>query len=290
MNKFKIIADTSCDFTPELFEENGVDLVPFYFSFDGEKYYKEHIDMSVDEFYARLITSKKAVKTSLPNADEFRQAMLPYAEKGQDIILLTISSKFSGAYQSAVAAQGLIAEAYPNVKTYIVDSQLCTGGFALVVWKLIEMRNSGMDAKSAYEAIQKYIPGTLISFTFDSLEYLQRGGRLGKGAAYIGTLLNIKPVMQMFDGELQPISKQRGRKKAMAAVIDSHMKKIDDKDKYDWVFIHSQCPDEAREFQRDFSAKYGLHITHEPISIGTTIGVHIGPSVIGLCSCLKSAE
>ena len=281
---FKIIADGACDFTEELASKNNVHIVPFYVTFDGTTFLKEGVDISNDDYFARLVSDKGTFpKSSQPSPEDYISACTPYLEEGSDILIVTISSKLSGSNQSASIAKAELIKQYPERKILIVDSMSATAGQALILHEIIMLRDKGISIEEAHSYGSEASKDVKIYFTLETLEYLQRGGRVGKASALIGGMLNLKPVLTIANGEANGIAKVRGKKKAMLEILDFFEKDIKGReDTLRYGIIHIRNLEEGKEFQKDIESKMGLEFLHEPVGIGATIGTHVGPGGVGL--------
>lgn len=291
MSTYQILSDTSCDIPAAMLEKLDVTYVPFHVSFDTVHDLKELQDITPDAFYDRLNAEKIYPKTSLPSMQDYMDAMEPALQKGKDIFCLCITSKFSGSYQSAVNAAELLLESYPNRKIKVMDSACVTGSQGLLLYEACRMRDAGfsMDELIAVLDKQKYM--TKINFTVDSLDYLQKGGRIGKAAALAGTILNIKPIIVMQNGELHPESRVRGHKKALKTILDMTRKEIgNEKELYRLLLLRGarELMDTAAELQQALLAE-GFDVMEEIFPVGITIGTHTGPTPIGI-SYIKKYE
>ena len=288
MSTYQIVTDSSCDIPPELLKEYGVDFVPYSVSFDGSTYYKEHVDMNVTEFYHRMTTGKAFPKTSLPPIQDYIDCFEPYLKQGQDILCVCLTAKFSGSYQSAINAGHMLKDDYPGRRVIVLDSIQVTAGQGLLVFQAAKMQQAGFGLDQCVNILEQVKETCRISFTVDSLEYLRRGGRIGLVAGFAGSLLNIKPIIQVYGGELRPHSKVRGRKKAISEVIRIAMSEFGDHpEHYEFAVISSECPDEALEIVHQLKTEYGVEIAYPLINVGMTIGCHIGPSAIGIATIRK---
>ncbi len=281
MKSFEIVADSSCDLSSEYAKNNNIKIVPFSISFDSKTYMKEGVDIQIDEFYDRLRSGDTAVKTSLPSIQDYLDVFIPILEEGKDIACICLSSKFSGSYQSAINAATIAEEDYPDAKIIVIDSKNATGGQGYIVKEAVAYRATNKKIDMLEKHLEKIIENIRIYFTLDSLDYLARGGRIGKGAALTGTLLDIKPILYLNDGEIEPHSKVRRRKKALSAlleILDNELQKINGQ--YDIGILASTFNDEVQKFKEDVTQKYCTK-TIETSQIGLTIGVHTGPTTIG---------
>ena len=281
---FKIISDGACDFTPELATKNNVHIVPFYVTFDGNTFFKEGIDISNDDYFARLVSDKDTFpKSSQPSPEDYISACSPYLEEGSDVLILTISSGLSGSHQSATIAKTYLLEKYPERKVSVVDSRSATAGQALLLHEIIKIRDQNLSIETAESYAKEASKDVKIYFTLETLEYLQRGGRVGKAAALIGGMLNLKPVLSISEGVANPVAKVRGKKKAMAEILDIFAKDIAErKSELVYGIIHIRNLEEGQEFQKELESKVGVAFENEPVGIGATIGTHVGPGGVGL--------
>ena len=241
MNTYKILADTSCDMPASVFAEKNVTYVPFNVSFDQQNYLEELKDITPEEFYDKINAEKLFPKTSLPSVQAYMDAMEPALKEGKDVLCLCLSSKFSGSFQSAVNAGNILADDYPDRIIRVIDTTCATGCEGLMVLEACRMRDAGMEIDSVVEKLDKMKESACLYVTVDSLEHLQKGGRIGKASAMAGAILNIKPIIAMRDGELQPESKVRGSKKALKTIMDLSKDKMgDEKNQYRIILVRGE--------------------------------------------------
>ncbi|MDD4843425.1 MAG: DegV family protein [Anaerotignum sp.] len=290
MRPYQIISDSSCDIAPELIKENELGIVPYFVSFDGEKYYKEVYELAPNDFYDKINNTALFPKTSQPTIQDYLDVFEPYLKEGKDILCLCLTANFSGSYQSAVNAKNILAEAFPEARIEVLDSRNVTGVQGLLVWETIRMRNKGFTLEQQLEKIDALKETTKINFTVDSLEHLQKGGRIGKAAALAGTILNIKPIIIAQHGELFPESKVRGHKKALRTIMDMTRQEIGDKkEQYRLLLIYAEKERKAatEELANELIAE-GFEFISPPLAqVGITIGTHAGPTAIGICYIKK---
>ncbi|MBR6543580.1 MAG: DegV family protein [Anaerotignum sp.] len=289
MNTYKIIADTSCDIPAAVFAEKNVTYVPFNVSFDQENYMEELKDISPDEFHTKLATEKVFPKTSLPSVQAYMDAMEPALKEGKDVLCLCLSSKFSGSYGSAVNAANILADDYPNRVIKVVDTTCATACEGMMVLEACRMRDAGMELDTVVEKLDALKESACLYVTVDSLEHLQKGGRIGKASAMAGALLNIKPIIAMKDGELHPAGKVRGSKKALKTIIDMSKEKMgDEKDQYRIILVRGEKDrhESAVELVNELRAE-GYDVYKNVWTVGITIGAHIGPTPIAICMMKK---
>lgn len=283
MSDFIVLSDSSCDLPDTLKQEYNLDIVPFYVSFDKENYLRENIDINVNDFYEKIVSEKIIPKTSLPSMEDYCAHFKIHLDKGLDILCFTLSSDFSGSYQSAVNAANIMIEDYPDRKILVMDSRKATVAQGLLVIQAAKMQKAGFSLKETYEKMESLKNEGIVIFTIDSLEYLQKGGRIGRASALAGSLFNIKPILLLKNGVLEPHSKVRGRKKSLLEVLkifENYIK--DDLDKYEIAVAHASCKEEAIELEKTLNEKYNIKLTYPIFDIGITVGAHTGATAIGV--------
>ncbi len=281
MSNYVIFTDSCCDVSPELLNQWGVPYANMTFSFDGED--KEYIntDITSKEFYDRMRQGAHA-KTAAINADSFIRAFTPILEEGKDILYVAFSSGLSTTVNNAHMAAEDLKEAYPDRKIMIVDTLAASGGGGLMVYMAVEKKNKGATLEENAAYVESLIPQHCIWFTVDDLEYLKRGGRVSPLVAFAGSLLGIKPVLQMDnEGHLIKVGTARGRKKAIEALADKYAA-LSYEDKNTPIFIsHGDCLEDAQQLADILEQRHGCKVTLIT-EIGPVIGSHSGPGTIAL--------
>lgn len=291
MNRqFQIISDGSCDLPPELAAEKQIRVIPFYVSFDGKNYQKEQEEIGIREFYREMVNRKGVYpRSSLPSVQDYMDAFLPYAKAGIPMLVLCISTKLSGSMQSALSARELILEDYPDAKIRVIDTTLCTVLQGLLVLEAAAMQKRGASFEETAERMEAIRSTGRIFFTVGNLEYLQAGGRIGRVAGIAGSLLGIRPVITMKEGEIFPSGISRSRKKTLDKTIDL-LKEFLQKcggtvKKYSLAAGFGYDREEAEEYRKLVVERLDGQISLEELpmyKIGATIGVHTGPYPLGL--------
>ncbi len=303
--KYQIISDGACDLTLELREKYNIQVVPFYISFDGEIYQKEIDEIGIREVYERMVNDPKTYpKTSLPSVQNYVDAFLPHIEAGRGVICFTITTSLSGSYNAAMNAKEIIEEDYPEAEITIVNSLGATVSQQIHVIEAAKMQQAGY----RYDEVVQTVEGQMkdsgrIFFTVGDLDYLQHGGRIGKLAGMAGTMLKLKPMITLKDGEIDSSGVARSRKKSMSKVIEllkNHFVETgeDPKDYYYYVgFGYDE--EEGKVFQQmidDQLAEMGVTEPSVLVQIGVTICVHTGPYALGVGlmkkypACISSTE
>ena len=200
---FHIISDGSCDLPQELAEEKNITVVPFYVSFDDEHYYKENVEIGIRDFYQQMVDKKGVYpKSSMPSTQDYIDVFMPYAEQGMPVICICITTKFSGSMQSAVNARNAVLEEYPEARITVIDSCVNTVLQGLFVLEAAALRDSGMGCEEAAARLEEIKGSGRIFFTVGDMEYLKHGGRIGKVASVAGSVLGIRPVITLREGEI----------------------------------------------------------------------------------------
>lgn len=290
MRNFQIFSDSSCDIPNELIDKYKICVIPYYVTFDQENYFKEHEEISNETFYQKLAT-RVFPKTSLPSVQDYMNAFQKAIDAGKDVLCFCLTAKFSGSYQSAVNAKLMLEEDYPDAKIVIIDSIQATAGEGLVVLQAAYMQEAGYSLEQLVEKIEQIKDTSRIMFTVDSLEYLQKGGRIGKVTSLAGTMLNLKPMIVLKEAELMPYSNVRGRKKALektiAMVAEYFEEYNEDYEDYDFCMANATTLEETKMVQEKLEALIGRKLTYPVFQIGVTIGTYTGPGALGICFIKK---
>ncbi|MDD3337734.1 MAG: DegV family protein [Lachnospiraceae bacterium] len=292
MSEYQIFSDSSCDTDGALLKEMGVIRIPFYVSFDQVNYEKEIEEISLERFYERLTSEKIFPKTSLPSVADYRQHFEQAIKRGKDVLCICITSKFSGSFQSAITAKTLLEEKYPEASIYIVNSLQATGGQGLTVLEAAKMQIAGYSIEDNYNTLNKLSDTSRIMFTVGTLEYLERGGRVGKAKSLAGSLLSLKPLIELYDGELMPYGTVRGRKRSLDRPIDMlreyFEKRKENYQDYTFGIISGySSEDEAVVFKKKIEELIGHPIDLPYFQVGVTIGTYTGPDPVGVCFIRK---
>lgn len=273
--KTRIIIDSTADLAAELKERTLV--VPLTVHF-GEEEYLDGVSMDRVRFYEMLVEREEMPKTSQASPHDFEQVYRRVREAGDEAVVLTVASKLSGTYQSAVIA----AEDYPEI--HVVDSATVAIGAGVLVEYALQLAENGMDAKSLAAALTEIRSKVQVIAMVDTLEYLVRGGRLSKTAAVAGTLLNIKPVLCIRDGEIITLGKARGSKQGNNLLV-KEIEKAGGVDFSKPVLLGYTGLSDAllNKYVADSAALWQGHgdCLRTEI-IGSVIGAHAGPGAVAV--------
>ena len=269
-----IVTDSACDLTDQLVKEHNVIVVPLTIRFGTEEL-EDRRQLTPAEFWERCRGKGDLPQTAAPSPGAFQAAFQQAADEGADAVLcLTISSKVSGTYGSATTA----ADTFTTVPVRVVDTFSLTMGQGLLVIAAAEDAAAGKSMDDIVAATQDRIPRTRIYGVLGGLEHLQRLGRIGSARALLGSVLNIKPVIQLKDGEVAEESKQRTRTRAIAYLVD--------KVKADAPLERIALADGACGDITEVAAKLQDIGTEHPllkVELGPVVGTHAGPNTVGAC-------
>lgn len=272
MAKIRIVTDSTAYIQRAYATRRGIRVVPLSVHF-GDHVESEGAPGEFEAFYERLKTSDSFPTTSQPSVGAFAEVFREAVENGEEVIAITISGKLSGTYNSACLAAEMIA---PD-KISVVDSETTVANLKVLVERLAAMAEVDEDRPGMVETIEREKRKTGIRLTVGTLEYLRKGGRLTASQAFLGNLLKVKPIIALVDGALEPVDKVRGKKKAIARMVESIPEKVKT-----ISICHILNGEEALEYKGVLeeafpSAKVAIE------EIGPVIGSHLGPKAIGFC-------
>lgn len=286
MENYVLSCCSTADLSQEHFDAIGVKYICFHFELDGVQY-EDNLGKSIpfDEFYSRMANGADT-KTSQVNAEEFEAYFRSFLEKGQDILHLSLSSGISGVINSANIAKETLQEEFPDRKIYIVDSLAASSGYGLFMDKLAELRAQGKTIDEVRDFAEANKLKVNHWFFTSDLTFFIKGGRVTKTAGFIGSVLNICPLLNVdYEGKLIPRAKIRTKKKVIQAIVDRMEECAEDGLNYSGKCYISQsaCYEDARAvadlIEQRFPKLNGkVEINH----IGTTIGSHTGPGTVAL--------
>ena len=279
MASYKILTDSCCDFTNQQYKDLDVAYVPLTILFNGKNYDNFSEDADVKALYDGLRQGQTAT-TAAANPDSWVKGMTPWLEQGQDVLVLAFSSALSTTYQSAVIAAEELKEKYPQRKIRVVDTLCAALGQGLLVWYACKKRDEGMDFEELTNWVEENKLHICHWVTVDNLDHLKRGGRISATTAFVGTMLNIKPIIYVNnEGQLINISKVRGRKTAMELLVKKLQETGKDYDNETVFIAHGDCPEDAKALEKMVKEKCG--VKNVVIGyVGGVIGAHTGPGVL----------
>ena len=283
MRDYVIMTDSCCDLTAEMAEELELEVLPLSLQM-GDQTYRNWLDgreIGFRDFYARVRGGGTAT-TSAVSVGDFEERMRPILQSGRDILCINFSSALSTTYQSAVIAAEELGGEFPEAKILVVDSLCASLGQGLLVYLCAREKKAGRPLEEVHAFAEETKGKVCHWFTVDDLNHLKRGGRISAATALFGTMLAIKPVMHVDDGgHLTAVSKARGRKASLLALVD-HMAETAVDPASQTVFIsHGDCEDDARFVADEVRRRFGVRDIHINF-VGPVIGNHSGPGTMAL--------
>jgi DegV family protein with EDD domain len=270
----KIITDSLGDLPVEIINKLDIGIIPLHVLFGSESY-RDGIDISSQQFYSRLVSSSVLPTTSVPSIGEIIEMFEKYAGQTHEILMITVTHKLSGTYETALKAAEILKT---RVRIKVIDSLNIIMGQGLLVIKAAEMAKNNAGLDEIIKSVQNNIARIESRMAFDTLEYLRRGGRIGAGQAFLGSILKINPVLGLRDGEVYPLSRERSRIKA----IDSLYHWIMSYKKIEAIAVEdATTPDEADRLVERIKQKYDNPVLYRS-KVGAVIGAHSGPNVIAV--------
>ena len=283
MRDYVIMTDSCCDLTDQMARDLELEVLPLTMHMDGQDYPNDLAGTAISnqEFYKRIRAGKLAT-TSAVNVGQFQDAMRRVLESGRDIVCVCFSSALSTTYQSAViAAEDLRAE-FPEAEIHVVDSLSASLGQGLLLYLAVEQKRKGLTAAELAKWVEDNRLTVCHWFTVDDLNFLKRGGRVSATTALLGIMLSIKPIMHTSDeGKLVPVSKARGRKAAIAALLDKIEALGIHPEKQTMFICHADCEEDAKAVAQTIQDRFGTPTVHINY-IGPVIGSHTGPNTMGI--------
>ncbi len=284
MSEYVITTDSNSDVLPEFIKENNLTIIPQYYSF-GDTVYGDELNMPPHEFYETM-RKGELPKSQANNPAVIHERFEKILKEGKDILHIAFSSALSGSCNNVMMTANELLEDYPERKIVVFDSLNASLGEGVSVYRAIELQKEGKSMEEVYDVLMEERDHVNVSFTVNDLYHLQRGGRVSKTTAVVGSLVNIKPILTVTaSGELKSDGTVRGRKKSLKTLV-SRMEAALDLEHYGKdrmvAVLHGDCLEEAEsvaQMVRD------LGFTNVVINdVSPSIGTHAGPGVVGLVS------
>lgn len=277
----KILCDSACDLPEEIISEFGIDVLPIMV-IKGEKSYRDKIDITSKQVYDNMKTGvvyKTAQITPLVFHNKFQEL----TKDGSSLIYIGFSSGLSSTFQSANLAKLSVEADNPSVDIMIIDTKAASGGYGFIVYEAVKALKDGKTKEEILEIIDFNINNIDHIFTVDDIEYLYRGGRVSKTNAVLGGMLNIKPILEVVDGNLAVLEKVRGRNKVFKTMVDLMEQRAVVKDFSDkTVFIfHGDDIEGAEKLKELIKEKLGVN-NFLISDVGAVIGAHTGPGILAI--------
>ena len=273
----RIVTDSSADLPVDLVQKHQITVVPCYVVVDDQTF-KDGVDIQADEFYRRLQAEGRTPTTAQPTVADFQEVYRDLVSRGDQVISIHISGKLSGTINSAKQAKALLNNGEADAPVEIIDSRLASIPLGLMVLDAAVLAAEGGDYIQIAVKIREGQPSYHGYFAVDTLEYLQKGGRIGKARAFLGSVLHVKPILRLQDGEAHPVERPRNRERALRRLVElaqelPPMRRL--------AVIYSTDPKRMEALKQDLT---GLLPADQIIEarFGSTLGTYIGPDAVGV--------
>ena len=268
----KIVTDSVADLPPQVVQELGITVVPLHVRF-GTEVYRDGIDLTADEFFDRLIHNKTLPVTSVPSPGDYAETYDRLAEETDEILVITVTSKLSGTHEVALQSVGLMKK---NCRVEVIDSQWAVMAEGFIAMAAARAAQSGAGFDEVLDIARRNISRVDMRAAFDTLEYLHRGGRIGKAQALLGSMLKINPIIRLKDGEVIPAAKERSRAKAIDYLYNfaasySHIEEI--------AIEYATSLDEVEMLAERLDSKFPKERIYRSRA-SPVIGTHTGPGLL----------
>jgi fatty acid kinase fatty acid binding subunit len=278
MTPIAVVTDTTNYLPRELAEREGIHQVSLYVGWQDDRRREIELD-GFDEFYERLRTDPDLPTTSQPSIGDFLAVWEPLLDAGHDIVSVHLAGGISGTCESARQAHGLLAERGLGARVEVIDGETACGGLGLLLLAAAAAARGGGDTAAVAARVHEARKVLKIWFCVDTLEYLRRGGRVGKAQAWIGGTLKIKPILSL-EYEIVPVERVRTAKRAFERMVQ-YANELRDSGADRWVVQHIQAPEQAERLIERCRDIFGS----EPIftsEVGPVIGTYTGPGLLGV--------
>ena len=268
----RIVTDSTADLSEDQQRAAGITVVPLNVRF-GDQVFKDHVDLTGDDFFDKLKTSPQLPKTSQPPVGAFEEVFRRHREAGDAVVTVTISSKVSGTYGAAEMA----AKSVDGGQIEVIDSLTASMALGFLALEGAKLAKTGAGRAAVADRIRSLVPKARVLAAIDTLTYLERGGRIGRARALLGSLLNFKPLITLQDGEVAPLGRARGRVQAIDRLVELLGR---DGQLSNLAVLHGAALADAERLRERVAGSYpGLDI---PLTeTGAVIGTYTGPGVIG---------
>ncbi len=270
----KIVTDTLSDITSDLAEELGITVVPLYVRF-GETIYKDRVEITSEEFYRKLVSEANLPSTTQPTPNDFLQVYEALAKETDEILVIVVSGKLSGTYQSATQAKELMKG---KCRIEVVDSLSVAMGMGLIVVSVVNAVKGGENLDEAADLARGAIARSHLVAYFDTLKYLAKGGRIGKASGLLGSLLSVKPILTIRDGEMAPLTRVR----SLSAGLDYIYNYVAGFSNIEGMAVeHATTPDDADQLVERLGKIYPKERIYRSV-ISPVVGTYSGPNALAI--------
>jgi len=270
----KVVTDSLSDITSDMAEELGITVVPLYVRF-GKEVYRDRVEITTEEFYRRLVNDATLPSTTQPTPNDFAEVYKNLAKETDEILVIVVSSKLSGTYQSALQAKGLVKG---KCRIEIIDSLTVAMSMGLVVIHAAKAVKTGANLDKAVDLARKAVPRSHLFAYFDTLKYLAKGGRIGKAQGLLGSMLSVKPILTVRDGEMAPLTRVR----SMNAGLDYLYNAVAGFSHIEGLAVeHATTPDDADKLVERLSSLFPKERIYRS-TISPVVGTYAGPNALAL--------
>jgi len=276
MPKVAIVIDSTANLPKPLLDQYPIHVLPLSVVWDNNSY-RDGIEITPDQFYQRLSTGKTIPTTAQATPEQFREVYSELIAQGYDVLAVVISSQLSGTYHAALQAQARAERG----RVIVVDSTATSMAMGFPVLQVARAAEKGADLGECEEIALRLRGQSGVMFVVDTLKYLHLGGRIGGGARFLGTALNLKPILELTGGKIEAIERVRSKRKAVDRILDLIEQRIAGRTPVRIATLHAMAYNEAAELLERASER--LHPVESYISeVSPVVGVHTGPGVVGL--------
>ncbi len=270
----RIVTDSTSDLTPEISSDLGITVVPLYIHF-GTETYRDGVDLTTEEFYQRLASSKTLPTTAVPGSMVFAQVYDELAQEADEILVIALSSKLSLTYETELQATKLMAR---KSRVEVIDSQAGCMALGLIAIAAAKAAKAGANLDQVLNLTRRNISRTKIHFAFDTLEYLRKGGRIGAAQAFLGSMLKINPILTLKDGEAHPVAKPRSRSKAIESL---YLFAMSHSNIEEMAIEDATTPDEVEMLAERLASRFPKERIYRT-KVSPVVGTHVGPHVLAV--------
>ncbi len=281
--KVKVVVDSTAYIPKEMLNENDISVVSLNVLLNGKSY--REVDLENKFFYKKMDELNKIPKSSQPSIEEMKNAFLNIAKDGYDIVGIFISSKMSGTYSTAHLVREMVLEEYPNTNIELIDSKSNCMQMGFSAIQAARAAKKGENIEKVVEEAKRIINSSRFLFVPETLKYLKKGGRIGSASALLGTILQIRPILTVENGETSVYDKVRTKKKAVEVILKKVLDDMTEKGLGEVIVHHINCEEEGLNLARRLEDELKIPVKIQ--SIGATIGLHVGPGSIGVAYYTK---
>lgn len=279
----KIITDSTSYIPKEYIEKYNINVISLNVTIGNNS--RRELDIDNIFFYNEMNASNDIPKSSQPAPEEMLSTFENLVKEGHSILGIFLSSSMSGTYSNANMIKNMVLENYPNANIHIIDSKTNCMQMGFAVIEAARTASNGKSIDEVINSCNRVLNNSRFLFSPDTLEYLKKGGRIGKASALLGTILQIKPILTVSNGETSIFTKVRTRKKAIDTMVETALKEIRENGLGDIIVHHINCEEEGLKLAKRLESKLNTNIKIQ--SIGPVIGLHVGPGSIGIAYYTK---